>query len=351
LGAMKIEFYGETDLGQVRDINEDSFLVVPAAQLMGVCDGMGGHAAGEVASREALRIITTYFAADPERFAAQLGYRTEGLHPGGARHLVRSVRLANRRVYNLAQQSESSRGMGTTLVAACFEDGLISICHVGDSRAYRLRKGKLERLTIDHSLVAELVARNELTEEQSRHFAERNVITRALGTRAGVDVDARVESTAAGDIYLLCSDGLCGFVEDQNIERILKDAKGDLASAARNLIRAANEMGGEDNITAALARVDNPGSPKATAPRDVITVADSDGAPGEVGDAVLGELVALPPKDDDDTQKIPKLDPASSSPPAADNKSGSGRSRWMLWLLVMAAVTVFVYLGGMNLLR
>jgi len=351
LVAMKIEFYGETDLGQVRQINEDGFALLPAAHLVAVCDGMGGHAAGEVASREALRVLAAYFAGQPERFAGRLAYRAEEVHPASARHLVRAIRLASRRVFNLAQQSESSRGMGTTLVSLCFEDGLVAIGHVGDSRAYRLRNRKLERLTIDHSLVAELLARNELTEEESRSFAERNVITRALGTRAGVDVDVRIDTTAAGDIYLLCSDGLCGFVEDHDIEHILDGAKGNLALAAKNLIRAANEVGGEDNITVALARVENLGKRSAAAAQEAATVADADGASGEVADAVLEELLQSQPKDDDDTQKISKLDSSLPQQTPAPHSGGPGRPGWLMWLAVMAAITLFVYLGGINLFR
>jgi len=347
---MKIEFFGDTDLGQVRDVNEDGVVVLPGSHLLVVCDGMGGHAAGEVASREALRVLVAYCGAQPERYAARLAYRSEAAHPRSARHLVRSVRLANRRVFNLAQQGESSRGMGTTLVALCFEEGLVSICHVGDSRAYRLRNGKFERLTIDHSLVAELVARNELTEEESRHFAERNVITRALGTRPGVDVDVRIDATAAGDVYLLCSDGLCGYIEDYDIESIIKDAKGDLALAAKHLIQAANEVGGEDNITVALARVDNPGKRSTFAAREAITIPDTEGASSEVTDAILAEVLAAQPEDDD-TQKIQLVGVSRPAQPPADQKSESGRSNWLLWLLVMAAITIFVYLGGIDLLR
>jgi len=349
--AMKIEFHGDTDIGKVREINEDAFLLLPAVNAMAVCDGMGGHAAGEVASREALQTVSKYFNAGPDRFIDRLDFVTAADLPPGGRHLVRATRLANRRIFNIAQQSASHRGMGTTIVTMYFEDGIVSISHVGDSRAYRFRAGKLERLTVDHSLVAELVASREITEEESRTFAERNVITRALGTRPGVDVDIRIELTAAEDIYLACSDGLCGFIEDIQIERVLSEAGGDIQVAAENLIKAANEAGGEDNITVALARVEESGSAPCEA-RAAATVADADGATEAVTDEVLAELAALtPPQPDaeeDDTQKIQAAEAAPEEP---DKKpSGSGGSRWLLWLSVLAVVTIFIFAGGMNLL-
>jgi len=347
---MKIEFYGDTDIGQVREINEDAFILLPAVNAMAVCDGMGGHAAGEVASREALQTISMYFNVGPERFAERLDFVTADDLPPGGRHLVRVTRLANRRIFNISQQNASHRGMGTTIVTMCFEDGIVSISHVGDSRAYRFRAGKLERMTIDHSLVAELVASKEITEEESRTFAERNVITRALGTRPGVDVDIRVEQTAATDVYLACSDGLCGFIEDVQLEQILADAGGNIQVAAKNLIKAANEAGGEDNITVALARVDESGAAAREA-RAAAKVADADGATEAVIDEILAELAALtPPEPDaeeDDTQKIQATEAAPEDPDK--EPSGSGGSRWLLWLSVLAAVTVFILMGGMNL--
>jgi len=326
---MKIELFGETDVGQVRKINEDAFLLIPEAQTLVVCDGMGGHAAGEVASREALRILSSYFGANRERLAERLPFNSEASLPLGGQHLVRAARLANRRIFNLAQQSSSTRGMGTTIVALCFEDGLVSICHVGDSRAYRFRGGKLERLTVDHSLVAELVAQEEITEEESWHFAERNVITRALGTRPGVDVDIRVEPTAVGDLYLACSDGLCGFVEDEIVEGIIGDAGGNQRTAVENLIKAANAVGGEDNITVAVARIDDPGEATTDKQHEAITIADTDGPPGEAADAILEELAKIEPADEEDTEKIPL---AEAVPPAEPAKKKPGANCERDWL-------------------
>jgi hypothetical protein len=205
-------------------------------------------------------------------------------------------------------------------------------------------------MTVDHSLVAELVAKQEITEEESRTFAERNVITRALGTRPGVDVDIRVEQTSPADIYLACSDGLCGFVEDEVIARTIAEAGGNLQAVAKNLIAAANAAGGEDNITVALARVDDTGTIEYQA-RNAATVADADGAAEAVADEVLAELATMAPpekEEEDDTQKVPISDP----PPAkAERKPPTpGGVRWLIWLIVLAAVTVFIFMGGTNLL-
>lgn len=344
---MNVEFFGNTDIGQIRQINEDTFALLPSANALLVCDGMGGHAAGEVASAEAKRVFMAYFAGDPEAWADRLRFVGEDALVPVARHLVRATRLANRRIFNYALQSAAARGMGTTLVVLAFDEGLVSTCHVGDSRAYRLRDDRLERLTVDHSLAAELIAKNELTEEESRSFAERNVITRALGTRPAVEVDIRVDSTAKGDMYLACSDGLCGFVDDELIARIVQEAHGDLQTASNNLIKAANAAGGEDNITVALARVDDPGSMTTYHPHDVLTIGDDDGAPGEVADAILEELAQVE-SPDEDTQKVPlpgTTQEKNDSPPGKTT-SGAGQSRWLLWLLLLAVVTVFAWFGG-----
>ncbi len=348
---MNVEFFGNTDIGRVRKINEDTFALIPSANAIVVCDGMGGHAAGEVASAEAQKVFLSYFAGDPEVWADRLHFAGEETLTPSARHLVRAARLANRRIFNYALQSASARGMGTTLVVFAFDEGLVSICHVGDSRAYRLRDGKLERLTVDHSLTAELIARNELTEEESKNFAERNVITRALGTRPAVEVDIRMDATANGDIYLGCSDGLCGFIDDELIERILREARRDLKTAGDNLIKAANAVGGEDNITIALARVDDSGSITTYQPHEVMTIGENDGASDEVFDAILEELVRIEPAPDEDTQKIPVTGKSQDDDKTSPGKdvSVSGKSWWFLWLLLLFVVIIFVLLYGTDL--
>jgi protein phosphatase len=349
---MNVEFFGNTDIGQVRQINEDTFALIPSANAMVVCDGMGGHAAGEVASAEAKKVFLSYFAKDPEIWAKRLEFAGQEKLIPIARHLVRAARLANRRIYNRASENLSARGMGTTLVVLAFDEGLVSICHVGDSRAYRLRDGKLERLTVDHSLAAELIARDELTEEESKNFAERNVITRALGTRPAVEVDIRTEATAKGDLYLGCSDGLCGFIEDALIEQILQEAGQDLKRAGDNLIKAANAAGGEDNITVALARVDDAGAADMYQPQEVMTIHDDDGAPGEVADAILKELAQVEALPDEDTQKMPTSGKSAKTKKDVqpNDPRPRSKSRWFLWLFLLVVVIVAVLLYGTDVL-
>jgi protein phosphatase len=344
---MNIEFFGSTDIGRVRKINEDAFALLPEANAMVVCDGMGGHAAGEVASAGAKEVFIRYFAGGPEGWAARLAFNGEETLTPRARHLVRATRLANRHIFNNAVKNASERGMGTTIVAVAFDAGLVCICHVGDSRAYRLRDGKLERLTTDHSLAAELIAQNELTEEEVHHFAERNVITRALGTRPAVEVDIREDAIARGDIYLACSDGLCGFIDDQLIRQILQSGSKDLKTAGDNLIKAANAAGGEDNITITLARVDDAGKPSAHLPQNVTTIPGEDETAAEAINAVLTELARMEPPEED-TQKIPVPGKSKTRADRSTPKSGSGvhRFQWLFWLLLLVIVTAFVFYGG-----
>ncbi len=346
---MRIDFFGDTDVGQVRQINEDSYLLLPDARVCVVCDGMGGHAAGEVASGEARKMYAAYFAGDSQEWREQLHFESEESWPAGAGHLVRATRLANRSIHNIASHSDTARGMGTTLVALAFDPGIVSICHVGDSRAYRLRNGKMERLTVDHSLAAELIAQNELTEEESKNFAERNVITRALGTRPDVDVDLRVEKTKAGDLFLACSDGLCGFVEDELIERTLKEAGSNYSLAIKNLLQAANATGGEDNITVALAYVGDAGSDEAAKAREAETIYATAGPTGEELDAVL-PLIAEVELPDEDTQRI-KLETAQkeTSSQSAGKKSG-GSGRLFFWLGMLLILTAVIFFGGKEFL-
>ncbi len=258
---MKIEIKALTDVGLVRELNEDNVRVVRKENLAVVCDGMGGHAAGEIASQLAVDTIGDVME-DPQKGGEIPGswQLDEGFHDSG-RTLVHAIRLANRRIYNKSARNADMRGMGTTVVAARVEPEHIIICHVGDSRAYRLRNGNLEQMTVDHSWVNELINSNQLTEEESKTFVNKNVITRALGTREAVKVDIRQDRIADGDIYLLCSDGLCGFVSDSDILKTLSQDGQNLDKMARELIERANAAGGEDNITVALIRIDQSDGP------------------------------------------------------------------------------------------
>src|SRR5215475_13463907 len=175
---------------------------------------------------------------------------------GGEERVAELIQEANRRVHQRAVDDESASGMGTTMTVALFHpDGSISIGHVGDSRAYLHRDGRLEQLTDDHSLVAELVRRGELSPEEAEVHPQRSVITRALGTDPDVDVDTFTVQAEPGDIYLICSDGLSDMVDGTEIERIMLEHRSDLDGAVKALVQAANRAGGEDNITAVLFEV------------------------------------------------------------------------------------------------
>jgi protein phosphatase len=229
--------HGATDTGRKRRRNEDAFVCAPP--LFAVADGMGGAQAGEVASELAAATLRESHTVD-----------------GGEDRIVALVREANRRVHERAATDASASGMGTTITAALVApDGTIAVGHVGDSRAYRLRGSDLEQLTNDHSLVAELVRRGELSPAEAEVHPQRSVITRALGTDPDIDVDAFTTVGAPGDLYLLCSDGLSSMVDARAINDILVRSRADLPTAARALVDAANRSGGEDNVTVVLFEV------------------------------------------------------------------------------------------------
>ena len=231
-----VEQAGRTDVGRQRSANEDDFVLAPP--FFAVADGMGGAKAGEVASAMATEVFE--------------GERDSG-EPAEVQ-LARILREANRRIYDLAVADESHRGMGTTLTAAKVTDDEISLGHVGDSRAYRMRDGELEQLTKDHSLVAELERSGQITAEAAEHHPQRSIITRALGPEPDVEVDTYTLAGRDGDLFLLCSDGLTSMISDEEIGSILRSAE-SLDEAADALVRAANQSGGKDNITVVLFRV------------------------------------------------------------------------------------------------
>jgi serine/threonine protein phosphatase PrpC len=236
-------------VGRKRRHNEDSYVSNPPVFI--VADGMGGAQAGEVASALAAGTVNE-IDHDPGQ--------------DGLEQVVTLIKAANLRVHQRANADASASGMGTTMTVAMLQpDGMVAIGHVGDSRAYRLRDGRLEQLTDDHSLVAELVRRGELSPEEAAGHPQRSVITRALGTEPDVDVDAFTVDTKDGDVFLLCSDGLSTMVDPDTIAAILARNHGHLEAATRSLIKAANDRGGDDNITAILFLV-------ADADRDPVTV-------------------------------------------------------------------------------
>jgi PPM family protein phosphatase len=231
-----IEQAGRTDVGRQRSANEDSLVLRPP--FFAVADGMGGAKAGEVASA---------IAAETFEAAGRPGEAPEA-------ELSRLLREANRRIYDLAVGDESRRGMGTTLTAAKVHGDEISLGHVGDSRAYLLRDGELEQITRDHSLVAELERTGQITPEAAEHHPQRSIITRALGPEPDVEVDTYTVAGRPGDLFLLCSDGLTSMISDDEVATILRGTQ-ELERAADELIRAANQSGGKDNITVVVFRL------------------------------------------------------------------------------------------------
>ena len=255
-----------TDTGRRRRHNEDAYVCEPP--LFAVADGMGGAQAGELASNLA---------------AAAL--RDEGSRGGGEERVDELIQEANRRVYERQTQDSSATGMGTTMTVALVEDGYVAIGHVGDSRAYLIRDRRLEQLTEDHSLVAELVRSGKLSPEEAEGHPQRSVITRALGTDPDVDVDTFSVETKPGDLFLLCSDGLTAMVDDETILREVERNRGDLTAASKALVKAANKGGGDDNITVVFFEI---------------------GEGGETGDTA--RTVTLPPIEGDDEATLDEHD-------------------------------------------
>jgi serine/threonine protein phosphatase PrpC len=236
-----VDTVARTDTGRQRRDNEDSMLA--RAPVFVIADGMGGAQAGEVASRIAIETFE------------------QGLPDTGSPEERLSLRVqeANQRIHELSVTEDGAAGMGTTLTAAYLDDTHLSVAHVGDSRAYLFRDGKLERLTQDHSLVEELVRRGKLTAEQAAEHPQRSIITRALGPEATVEVDTWTYPVRAGDVLLLCSDGLTSMISEERVAEILGSTD-DLGIAADDLIDDANEAGGRDNITVVLFRLEAVGS-------------------------------------------------------------------------------------------
>lgn len=259
----RFEAVGVTDIGRQRKHNEDHVLLRPELDLFVVADGMGGHNAGDIASKLATVSLRNFYEATltgdlPDAPSAD-GYADL---PFDARRLATAVRKANRDVFEISSTYRQHHGMGSTVVAAYLarEGGVFHVAHVGDSRCYRYREGNLVQLTHDHSLINDALAlKPDLTPEELARLPK-NIITRALGMREDVKVDIRSEDVDANDIFLLCSDGLSGMVTEDEIGRVLGAAYAiegsDLREACETLVSLANEAGGNDNITAILVRIE-----------------------------------------------------------------------------------------------
>lgn len=249
---------GLSDVGLQREHNEDSYCILSEHRLFVVADGMGGHRAGDIASRMATSEMTAYFdAANADGAGVQWpGENDSRLTPDQSR-LVSAVKLANQRIFNASIRNRSVQGMGTTIVGVLFnrDDCKINVAHVGDSRAYRIRADEIAQLTRDHSLLNDyLLVMPNLSDAQKERLPS-NVITRALGMQQAVAVDVSVDDVEPGDVYLLCSDGLNGMVGDERIREIIRSSGPDVETAAKTLISEANQNGGEDNITVVVVRM------------------------------------------------------------------------------------------------
>ena len=250
---MKLDFFGVTDVGRRRKNNEDYFGVFDAHSLFVVADGMGGHAAGEIASSTAVQAVA--------EFVALTATETDITWPWGvdpnlslvANRLKTAIRFGNQKVLDLSLTQADYEGMATTIVGLLFEGATAHIAHVGDSRLYLVNSSGITQVTTDHSWVLEQVAQGVLTPEQARSHPLRNVVTRAIGAAPELSVDVTAHEMAKGDILLLCSDGLSGMVVDADLERIVS-ANADLKTTAELLVAEANAHGGEDNITVLLVK-------------------------------------------------------------------------------------------------
>ncbi len=247
---------GMSDVGLQREHNEDSFIVLKEYDLFVVADGMGGHRAGDVASKLATDTISEFFRSTASDDVTWPFHFDQNLSEEENR-LLTGIRVANKQIFDRSTRSRECHGMGTTVVGAMYSPrhNRMYIGHVGDSRCYRVRKDGIEQLTRDHSLINDyLQAMPDLSEEQKNELPK-NVITRALGMQDQVVVDLQHDEPLDGDVYVLCSDGLSGMITDDQIRAILS-SQADIREACKQLILLANEHGGEDNITAVIVRIE-----------------------------------------------------------------------------------------------
>jgi protein phosphatase len=252
---LRVRFSGETNIGLKRAHNEDSFLLPDDDRVALVADGMGGHASGEVASKMAVETVAEHFKNTADDGEITWPYKLDHSDRYESNRLINGIKLANLKIYDRAQKDEACHGMGTTIVATMFLDDKILIGHVGDSRVYRFRDGQLVQLTEDHSLLNDYIKMKRLSFDEAGKFPHKNVIVRALGMKESVQVDLLADPLRLGDVYLMCSDGLSGMVDDAGISYVLSD-EADLDTACERLIQAANRNGGVDNITCVLARLE-----------------------------------------------------------------------------------------------
>jgi protein phosphatase len=325
--TLKIKAVGRTDKGLVRPGNEDYLHLDQEHGVYAVCDGMGGHQAGEVASMLASEIMRSVFADFGKELTQAQELDLDRILPTSTALLLKAIRLANRAIYIEAAQDDEKAGMGTTVVATAFESDIMSIAHVGDSRAYRLNSSELEPLTRDHSWVEELQESQNVTREEASSFIGKNVITRALGVREDVETDYRIIKIKPGDTFLLCSDGLCGFADDDEIFEVAKRSRDDIKQMTENLVRMANDRGGSDNVTVlAIQVIDIKESPLPET--GVATL------PAESDEQLKAEDVWV--------EKIRRFQKENPSRQTAGTPKSEGRKSFFIGILLMFVVVAFL---------
>ena len=250
--ALAVEVAGKTDVGCVRTNNEDNFGFDSRHGIFVVCDGMGGQAAGEVASKMGVDILLDYFRKDHSGATKQSLNGQNG--SSGVQSLANAIQLANKTIFQAGQQQNGRNGMGSTIVAALVRGNSLAIANVGDSRIYLVRQGTIQQLTQDHSLVMEQVRRGYITLEQAQQSEMQNIILRALGSEEVVEADIEDLVALPGDVLVMASDGLTRYVPDEDILKIVQGRR-DLQQACSELVSKARDCGGDDNITCLLVRI------------------------------------------------------------------------------------------------
>ena len=249
-----IEAYGHTDVGRRRKLNEDNFVVDTDASLYAVCDGMGGHNAGEVASKMAIETLESFIQKSHKEKEITWPYGLETELSFDGNRLKTAIKLANKRVYKAADNREDYTGMGTTVVAAVVSGNVATIGSAGDSRCYLFSGGQIQQLTRDDSWVSAAWTEGILTSDEIDKHPLRNVITKAVGAKDNIDIDVVEHALAPGDVIMLCSDGLHAMMTDEQILSVVTPFPERLEKAALKLIDAANDAGGKDNVSVVLVR-------------------------------------------------------------------------------------------------
>jgi protein phosphatase len=252
---LRLKVAGKSDKGLVRPGNEDHLHLDHRNNVYAICDGMGGAQAGEVASFLAGEIMHRSFNQFSDQLLNDPALNFEAPVPANGGLLLRSIRMANRAIYRKAASDTNLAGMGTTIVALAFESDHMTVAHVGDSRAYRLDERKLVPLTIDHSWLNEIQRSQQITIEEASNIVGKNIITRALGVREWVEVDYSTVKVQVGDVFILCSDGLCGYSDDDEIERVAVKYRENVDDIVDNLVRLALDRGAPDNVTVVAVQV------------------------------------------------------------------------------------------------